>query len=206
VTFRLHSHLPRLFSPLHSASFLFPYVLPSDHPAKDGHPEQAQRAEGSLCELLTPSIGAASGGDSPPFLSTVDRRLSASASPLECALMGKHRVLPGFGRSCAPASPLECAVTKTTLVTPLESALTKNGGTPSRSFFSAFAARHCKFALLFSITSTMPPPQPFSFHTFALLPGGGHPSSKSQTGFRQPSRCGQVPFVHLHRQRPLDQI
>src|SRR5213082_1100343 len=49
-------------------------------------------------------------------------------SPLECAVTSKHRVLPGFGRSCPPVTPLECAVTQIDAVTPLECALTKKGG------------------------------------------------------------------------------
>src|SRR5437762_249971 len=49
-------------------------------------------------------------------------------SPLECAVTSKHRVLPGFGRSCPPATPLECAVTQIGAVSPLECALTKKVG------------------------------------------------------------------------------
>src|SRR5213078_1207718 len=57
--------------------------------------------------------------------------------PLECAVTSKHRVLPGFGRSCPSVTPLECAVTQIDAVTPLECAVTKKGGgegvQPSRS-------------------------------------------------------------------------
>lgn len=53
--------------------------------------------------------------------------------------------------------------------------------------------QRCKFAPLFSITSTMPRPQPFSFHTFALLPGGGWlPPSRlgnAQGGIRRACRA-----------------
>src|SRR5579859_511181 len=49
-------------------------------------------------------------------------------SLLECALMSKHRVLPGFGRSCLPATLLKSALAKTPSATPLECALTKKGG------------------------------------------------------------------------------
>ena len=39
--------------------------------------------------------------------------------------------------------------------------------------FQFVAAPHCKFAPLFSSSCRMLPPQPFSFHVFAWLPGGG---------------------------------
>jgi hypothetical protein len=55
-------------------------------------------------------------------------RRHSPLSSLESALTSKHRVLPGFGRSCPSASPLECALTRLRRVTPLECALTKNGG------------------------------------------------------------------------------
>src|SRR5213075_2870441 len=69
-------------------------------------------------------------------------------TPLECAVPSKHRVLPGFGRSCPPVTPLECAVTQIGAVSPLECALTKKRGAPwghpKRSQGSAFfPARHC---------------------------------------------------------------
>ena len=51
-------------------------------------------------------------------------------TPLECAVPSKHRVLPGFGRSCPPVTPLECAVTQIGAVSPLECALTKKRGGP----------------------------------------------------------------------------
>jgi hypothetical protein len=35
-----------------------------------------------------------------------------SLSPLECAVLDKYRVLPGFGRSCPYVTPLECADAK----------------------------------------------------------------------------------------------
>src|SRR2546430_2460863 len=45
-------------------------------------------------------------------------------------------------------------------------------------------ARGCKFAPLFSSSYRMLPPQPFSFHAFAWLPGGGRGvSSEFQSGF-----------------------
>ena len=43
---------------------------------------------------------------------TANCRLLAGLSPLECAVTSKHRVLPGFGRSCPRVSLLECALTK----------------------------------------------------------------------------------------------
>ena len=49
-------------------------------------------------------------------------------NPLECALMSKHPVLPGFGRSCLSVTSLESALTKIASVTPLECAVTKKGG------------------------------------------------------------------------------
>src|SRR5438045_7103640 len=58
-------------------------------------------------------------------------------SPLECAVTSKHRVLPGFGRSCPPVTPLECAVTKSRPLTPLEWAVTKKGG--GRAMSSRFS-------------------------------------------------------------------
>src|SRR2546429_5741186 len=50
-------------------------------------------------------------------------RLLAGLSPLECAVPSKHRVLPGFGRSCPSVTSLECALTKRAVVTPLECAV-----------------------------------------------------------------------------------
>lgn len=51
----------------------------------------------------------------------------------------------------------------------------------------------CKFAPFFSVTSTMPRPQSFSFHTFALLPGGVHPPQRNILGVRfAPSLKGRV--------------
>src|SRR5438105_247926 len=74
-------------------------------------------------------------------------------SPLECAVTSKHRVLPGFGRSCPPVTPLECAVTQIDAVTPLECAVPKKDGGlwghPERregfvsSLFPSSPARHC---------------------------------------------------------------
>ena len=58
----------------------------------------------------------------------LSRRPLTSASSLECALTGKHRVSPGFGRNCPPTTPLECALTETSSANPLECALTKKGG------------------------------------------------------------------------------
>ena len=63
-----------------------------------------------------------------PLPLTLSCRLLTRLSPLECAVTSKHRVLPGFGRSCPPVTPLECAVTQIDAVTPLECALTKKGG------------------------------------------------------------------------------
>src|SRR5216110_344345 len=45
-------------------------------------------------------------------LLTVNCRLLTRLSPLECAVPSKHRVLPGFGRSCPSVTSLECAVPK----------------------------------------------------------------------------------------------
>src|SRR5437660_10973399 len=71
--------------------------------------------------------------------------------PLECAVTSKHRVLPGFGRSCPTVTPLECAVTQIGAVSPLECALTKKSGGPSGVILSAardllfpqLATRYC---------------------------------------------------------------
>src|SRR5213082_2079999 len=50
---------------------------------------------------------------------------------------------------------------------PLPSLATSHSPLPSS------LARGCKFAPLFSSSCRMLPPQPFSFHVFAWLPGGG---------------------------------
>lgn len=50
-----------------------------------------------------------------------------SLSPSESALMSKHRVLPGFGRSWPPITPLESALVESASVGSLECALTKTG-------------------------------------------------------------------------------
>jgi hypothetical protein len=55
-------------------------------------------------------------------------QVTRSVSHLECALTGKHRVLPAFGRSCPSTSPLESSLTKKARITPLECALAKKGG------------------------------------------------------------------------------
>ena len=55
----------------------------------------------------------------------------------------------------------------------------------------------CKFALLFSTTSTMLLPQPISFQAFALLPGGGYApyprnpqqSAATKHNFQQLAHC-----------------
>src|ERR1700676_1111437 len=65
------------------------------------------------------------------FLATRSPRASkghSPLSPLESALTGKRRVLPGFGRNRRPTTPLESALTRKRSVTPLESALTKKPG------------------------------------------------------------------------------
>lgn len=54
--------------------------------------------------------------------------ISVPLSPLECALMSKHRVLPCFGRSCPSVTSLESALTQIVSVNPLECPLTKKGG------------------------------------------------------------------------------
>src|SRR5437762_9274483 len=61
-----------------------------------------------------PASPASACGDSFILLKllTVSCQLLAGLSPLECAVTSKHRVLPGFGRSCPPITPLECALTK----------------------------------------------------------------------------------------------
>ena len=63
---------------------------------------------------LFPASGAAARGDSRTLLEllTVNCRLLTRLSPLECAVPSKHRVLPGFGRSCPSVTSLECAVPK----------------------------------------------------------------------------------------------
>src|SRR5690242_18522894 len=53
----------------------------------------------------------------------------------------------------------------------------------------------CKSAPLFSITSKMPLSQPFFFHAFALLPGGGIPSRPQKPV--APHEWLQT-FTHLH--------
>src|SRR5947207_478755 len=62
----------------------------------------------------SPASGAAACGDSFILLEllAVNCRLLAGLSPLECAVTSKHRVLPGFGRSCPSVTSLECALTK----------------------------------------------------------------------------------------------
>src|SRR5438045_1133709 len=61
-----------------------------------------------------PASSAAACGDSSILLEllAVNCRLLAGLSPLECAVPSKHRVLPGFGRSCPSVTSLECALTK----------------------------------------------------------------------------------------------
>src|SRR6184192_484454 len=49
-------------------------------------------------------------------------------TPLECAVTSKHRVLPGFGRSCPSVTPLECAVTKRAPRNPFKMRSYKKGG------------------------------------------------------------------------------
>ena len=39
-------------------------------------------------------------------------RVRSSLNPLECAVLGKHRVLPCFSRNRAPTSTLECALAR----------------------------------------------------------------------------------------------
>ena len=85
-------------------------------------------------------------------------------------------------------------------VTPLEPALTKRDAcksfrirsykncrvSPGSAAIAATSRRHpCEFAPLFSVTSTMLFPEPFSFQTLASLPGGVPPSSvpTSPSGF-----------------------
>jgi hypothetical protein len=60
-----------------------------------------------------------------------------SLSPLECAVLDKYRVLPGFGRSCPYVTPLECADPQNAPVTPLEcaDAKKKGGSGPSNERF-----------------------------------------------------------------------
>src|SRR5215831_7288241 len=51
---------------------------------------------------------------------------------------------------------------------------------PKFTMSSSDVHKNCKFAPLFSTTSKMPLLQPFSFHTFALLPGVGYaPAAKT---------------------------
>jgi len=82
------------------------------------------------------------------------RQRSTSAGPLECALTSKHRVLPGFGRSCPSVSSLESAVTEHPSLTPLECALTKSGGwAPSKMLATERTARETsQLASFFSST------------------------------------------------------
>ena len=61
---------------------------------------------------------------------------------------------------------------------------------PRRSLFArrpslaiASLQQRCKFAPLFSTTSRMLLPQPFSFQTFALLPGGVYPMTQRHLKF-----------------------
>src|ERR671922_532932 len=62
------------------------------------------------CEACLRS-GNARCRDSSLLPSAADRR-SRPASPLECALTTKHRVLQGFGRNHPRVSALECALAK----------------------------------------------------------------------------------------------
>ena len=56
------------------------------------------------------------------------RSRTAPLSPLQSAFVNRFRVLPGFGRNHPPSSPLESAFPQVPFVSPLESALTKEGG------------------------------------------------------------------------------
>jgi|SRR5437016_3133502 len=93
-------------------------------------------------KVSPPSFSASGAAECGDFyilweLLTANWRLLPGLSPLECAVTGKHRVLPGFGRSCPPVTPLECAVTKSRPLTPLECAVTKKGG--GRAMSSRFS-------------------------------------------------------------------
>lgn len=103
---------------------------------------------------ILPALSAAEGSEhrESKALSQVPSSSSRSATqfhdviPLECAFTSKHRVLPGFGRSCPSVTSLKSALTKAVFITPLECALTKNrgGGAVSPSHFSF--ARHSTLA------------------------------------------------------------
>src|SRR5213082_1787753 len=63
--------------------------------------------------------------------------------------------------------------------------------TPILTRFAASCAdvpKSCKFAPLFSITSTMPLLQPLSFHVFALLPRVGMPLQQKHSTKMTPSQ------------------
>jgi hypothetical protein len=66
-------------------------------------------------------------GDSFPFHQS-QVTIHESLSPLECAVLDKYRVLPGFGRNRPHVSPLECADPQNAPVSPLECADAKKVG------------------------------------------------------------------------------
>jgi hypothetical protein len=79
-------------------------------------------------------------------------------SPLECALAGKHRVLPVFNRNPSHSSPLDATLMKVLLsvdskrlrekLNPLDATLTKNQGEGAGflgvQIFSRFRRSHCR--------------------------------------------------------------
>jgi hypothetical protein len=99
--------------------------------------------------------------DVPTFGRSDIQTLPVLISLLECALAGKHRVLPVFSRNHQHVSPLECAVPSllitvhskgfTETLTLLECALTKNIGGASQSnqisFSQSFRGRSLRTGL-----------------------------------------------------------
>jgi hypothetical protein len=118
----------------------------SSHAAKHAHPERPSGAEGSLPILaslksvhlarLPFSAPSVNFGRSALMTFSLSPTLhpphypppTTHLTPLECAVLDKYRVLPGFGRSCPYVSPLECAVPKNAPVSLLECADAKKVG------------------------------------------------------------------------------
>jgi hypothetical protein len=128
-----------------------------------------------------------------------------TSNPLSCLSAASGGGVPGsfFALTCHPESPRPCgqgsrgegsasrfSILSTNRVSTQPSAFTNRDAHNSfriRTYEKRRATHlalpsvasndRCKFAPLFSITSTMPLSQLFSFHALALLPGGGYPSA-----------------------------
>jgi hypothetical protein len=119
-------------------------------------------------------------------------------NPLECALMSKYRVLPGFGRSCPPITPLESALAKKPPATPLESAVTKRvgeGGPHARgllpTIFRIFFQVPYRLSPLFATSESYRGVYPF-FPFWNLPPRCGLGASGSPLRSRLPSHKSAV--------------